>query len=104
MKFAFNIFIFLAVSAFAAEIAYSFVEKATSETTMKSNDSDPDSDDDTSPDEEDQDFDKLELYFTLHNYHTHQPIVQRNASFFGYIQHSSGFHFCKPPFSPPELM
>ena len=103
MKSVFNIFIFLAISAFVAEIAYSFIEKTSSETSMKVDDSDVDDEND-SDQEEKNDSDKLELYYSVGSHYSYQLAFQNKKSFFGHIQHSTGFNFSKPPYSPPELM
>lgn len=103
MKSVFNIFIFLAISAFVAEIAYSFIEKTANETSINVDDSDVDDEND-SDQEEKNDSDKLEIYYTVDSHYSHQLALQNKQSFFGLIQHSTGYNFSKPPYSPPELM
>jgi hypothetical protein len=110
LKSVFNIFIFLAITAFALDVMSTFATKNATEDVSKLNDQDEepdsDSDDPCDPDgeKEEGETNVKGLLFGDHFCVSSETVIILNKDYFGEVPDFCEFHLIAPPYSPPELL
>lgn len=104
MKLLFRIFLFLAISSFCMELAYSLAGKAGVEL-ISSDTTDDEEDSDDSSDKNEEQSDKTDDLFVA--YQSPATVFFKEAdtgTLFAEMSYPIAFHLIEPPYSPPEMM
>lgn len=104
MKYVFRVFLFLAISSFCMEIAYSLAgETAVELITSDSTDDEEDSDD--SSDKNEEKSDKNDNLFVAYPSLATLAFMEHGSRIsYAEMSYPIAFHLIEPPFSPPEMM
>ncbi|HLP56907.1 MAG TPA: hypothetical protein VK151_17855 [Fluviicola sp.] len=103
MKYVFRIFLFLAISSFCMEIAYSLAGETAIELASSDNtDDEEDSDDPCDKNEEKSG--KENLFFDCSTISTPVFTGRSIRTLYAEMNYPIAFHLIEPPYSPPEMI
>lgn len=104
MKYLFRIFLFLAISSFCMEVAYSLAGETAVEL-ISSDNTDDEEDTDDSSDKNEEKSDKTDdLFIAYPSFSTLAFMDPNTRILYVEMSYPIAFHLIEPPFSPPEMM